>query len=164
MTPYLAHSPASSLVMQLCFECPFPQAKSWTTFWSDRCSALSRAVDRLHLVSSQDALILFCASFSTPRVQHLLWCSPSVDAPGPQRFDDLLRSALSSITNNTLSNSQWRQASLSIKFGGLGIRRVSLLALPAFLVSAASTFVLQDEILGGSQPLSDSLAESLKSR
>jgi len=81
-----------------------------------------------------------------------------------QRFDDLLRSALSSVANNTLSDLQLRHASLPIKFGDLGIRRVSSLALPAFLASAVGTFVLQDEIPGGSQPLSDSLAESLKSR
>ena len=31
--------------------------------------------------------------------------------------------------------------------GGLGVRRVSMLALPAFLASAASTLCLQDEIL-----------------
>jgi len=83
---------------------------------------------------------------------------------GSQRFDDLLRSALSTITNNALSDSQRRQASLSVKFGGLSIRRVFSLVLASFLASKASTLVLQDEILGGSQPLSDSLAESLKSR
>jgi len=54
-------------------------------------------------------------------------------APGPQRSDHLLRSPLLSITNNTLSDSQWRQATLPVKFGGLGIRRVSSLALSAFL-------------------------------
>ena len=34
----------------------------------------------------------------------------------------------------------------------------------AFLASAASTVQLQDEILGGSQPLLDESAESLKGR
>ncbi len=49
------------------------------SFWSERCSDLSRAVDRLSMIGSQDALILLQASFSAPRVQHLLRCSPSVD-------------------------------------------------------------------------------------
>jgi len=49
------------------------------------------------------------------------------------------------------------------RFGGLGIRRLSSLALPVFLASATSTVVLQDKILGGYQPLSDSLAKLLKS-
>ena len=39
------------------------------------------------------------------------------------------------------------QASLPIKDGGLGVRRVSSLALTAFLASAAGTALLQAEIL-----------------
>jgi len=39
------------------------------------------------------------------------------------------------------------QASLPVRDGGLGVRRVSSLALPAFLASPASTLSLQDDIL-----------------
>ena len=42
---------------------------------------------------------------------------------------------------------QWLQASLPVKDGGLGVRRVSSLALPAFLASAASTLSLKADIL-----------------
>jgi len=42
---------------------------------------------------------------------------------------------------------QWLQASLPLKEGGLGVRRVASLALPAFLASAASTLSLQALIL-----------------
>ena len=42
---------------------------------------------------------------------------------------------------------QWTQASLPVKDGGLGIRRVALLAPSAFLASAASTDDLQELIL-----------------
>ena len=111
---------------------PFWGANKKIDFWSEWCSDLSRAVDRLCLVGAQDALILLCALFSAPRVQHLLRCSPSVDVCGPQTFDDLLKSALSRFTNNTLCDSQWLQASLPIKFGGLGIGQVTSLALPPF--------------------------------
>jgi len=58
-----------------------------------------------------------------------------------------MRSALSQLTNCVLSDSEWTQASLSVRDGGLGVRRVSTLALPAFLASAASTLGLQDQIL-----------------
>ena len=51
------------------------------------------------------------------------------------------------ITNSSLTDTQWLQASLPIKDGGLGVRRVSSLALPAFLASAAGTALLQTEIL-----------------
>ena len=65
-----------------------------------------------------------------------------MDNPALDLFDGHLRSALSRITNT-----QWLQASLPIKHGGLGIRQVRSLALPAFLASAASTSDLQSQIL-----------------
>jgi len=46
-----------------------------------------------------------------------------------------------------LTDTQWLQASLLIKDGGLGVKRVSSLALPAILASAAGTALLQTEIL-----------------
>ena len=95
-------------------------------------------IDRLSLIGSQDALILLRASFSAPRVQHLLRCSPSVDNAALTTFDNLLRSALNRITNCDLSGTQWLQASLTVKEGGLGVRRVTSLALPAFLSSGFS--------------------------
>jgi len=45
------------------------------------------------------------------------------------------------------SDLQWIQASLPVRDGGLGIRRVASLALPAFLALAASILSLQADIL-----------------
>jgi len=50
------------------------------------------------------------------------------------RHNDLCR-----ITNCDLTDTQWLQASLTIREGGFGVRQVALLTLPAFLASAAST-------------------------
>ena len=86
-------------------------------------------------------------------------CSPSAENHGLQVFDDLLRSAVSKITNSELSDIQWLQASMPIKLGGLGVRRVTSLAIPAFLASAASTLPLQDHILALSQCPSDTTLE-----
>jgi len=80
----------------------------------------------------------------------LLRWSPSVSHPLLDRFDSLLRSAVQCFTNTDLSDSQWMQASLSVKDGDLGVRRVSLLALPGYLASAASTPSLQYAILSSS--------------
>jgi len=82
--------------------------------WSQRCDDLRRAVDRLSNISSQEALILLRASFSAPRVLHLLRCSPSKDHPALEMFDSQLRSAVCHITNSRLSDSQWLQASLCL--------------------------------------------------
>jgi hypothetical protein len=49
------------------------------------------------------------------------------------------RNTLQSITNVDLYDSAWNQATLPISFGGLGVRRASDLALPAFLSSVAGS-------------------------
>jgi len=115
--------------------------------WSQRCDDLTRAVDRLSNISYQETLILLRASFSAPTVLHLLRCSPSKDHPALEMFDSQLRSVVCHITNSRLSDSQWLQASLPVKDGSLGVRRVASLALPAFLASAASILSLQALIL-----------------
>ena len=78
---------------------------------------------------------------------HLLCCSPSADNPALQTFDSYLRSAISKITNSALSDIQCLHAFMPIAHGGLGVRRVSSLGIPAFLASAASTLPLQDDII-----------------
>jgi len=60
------------------------------------------------------------------------------------KFDALLRRCIQLITNSDLSDSQWIQASLPVRDG---IRRVTSLAIPAFMASAASTLSIQDDIL-----------------
>jgi len=111
------------------------------------CDDLSQAIDRLKNINSHDALVLLRACFSAPKIQFLLRCAPCNNHPLLEKFDSLLKSALSLITNSCVSETQWLQASLPIKDGGLGIRRVVSLALPSFLASAASTTTLQENIL-----------------
>jgi len=75
-------------------------------FWSKRCDDLVRAMNRLKLISAQDALILFKSSISAPRVLHLLRCSSSVGHTAFGTFDQLLRTAVSTLTNSDLSDSE----------------------------------------------------------
>jgi len=63
--------------------------------------------------------------------------------------------ALCYLTNCDLSDTEWLQATLPVGDGGLGVRRVSMLALPAFLASAAGTSLLQHEILSDCAGLPD---------
>ena len=74
---------------------------------------------------------------------HTLHCVPCFGNEPLEQFDSLLRSGLCTITNLAVSDPQWIQASLPVSAGGLGIRRVVSLALPAFLAFAASTHSLQ---------------------
>ena len=111
------------------------------------CSDLERAIDRLKLIESHDALVLLRSCFSAPKVQHFLRCSPCLNHPALSSFDRLLKLGISRITNCSLSDSQWLQASLPVNEGGLGVRQVAPLAMPAFLASAACSCQLQDLIL-----------------
>jgi len=70
-----------------------------------------------------------------------------VDHPAFKTFDNILRSAVSDITNAEISDVQWLQASLLIKQGGLGVGEVHSLAHPAYLAFAASTLDLQTSVL-----------------
>ena len=98
---------------------PLTEGPALDLAWSERCSDQSRALERLKLIASQDALILLKASFSAPRVQHLLRCSPSAGNAALGSFDELLRTSLSYLTNCDLSNSEWIQASLPVRDGAL---------------------------------------------
>jgi hypothetical protein len=98
------------------------------------------------LNSAHDALVLLKNSLRAPKFQYALRAACCEGHNLLTTFDNLLRSALCSICNVTLTDEQWLQASLPVRAGGLGIRRVSSLAPSAFL-AAAGTRDLQDLIL-----------------
>jgi len=58
-----------------------------------------------------------------------------------------MRTGLVNILNLTIADINWVQATVPVRNGGLGIRRLSSLALPAFLASAAGTASLPASIL-----------------
>ena len=125
-----------------------------------RCDDLSRAMDRLKLISAHDALVLLRNSLSAPKLLYTLRAACCVDHHQLTVFDDHLRSGLSSICNVSLTDDQWLQASLPVLNGGLGLRRVSSLASSAFLASAAGTRRLQDLILHRVKSCNDDVYES----
>jgi len=134
---------------------PLDKGQAMDERLSARCNVLARVISRLELISAHDALVLLKNSFSAPRVQFTLRSAPCVGHPHLQSFDNLLRTAASKICNVTLSDDQWQQASLPVRYGGLGIRRVSSLAPSAFLASAAGTRELQRRILDRSTTPAD---------
>ena len=103
-----------------------------------RCSDLSRALDRFSLISAHDGLVILKNSISAPKLMYTLRCSPTFGHCLLDRFDQNLRMGLSRLANVQVDDLNWVQASLPVKDGGLGIRSGGLLALSAFLASAAS--------------------------
>ena len=106
-----------------------------------------RASERLKLLDGHDALVLLRASFSAPKLLHIMRAALCAGHPSLLSFDLLTRESLCHLSNTLLSDTQWLQASMPVSYGGLGLRRVPSLAPSAFSASAASTHVLQDSIL-----------------
>jgi hypothetical protein len=124
--------------------------------------APQRAVSRFEAISSHDALVLLRSSFSAPKLIHTLRSSSCFGHESLLSFDSLLCKALCKICNVSLSDDQWLQASLPVKSGGLGIRRVASLASSAFLASAVSTHDLQQQILHFNTGLPDDSLETIQ--
>jgi hypothetical protein len=112
-----------------------------------RAEELDRALARLTIIARQEALLILRHSLGTPKLIHTLRCAPCANHPGLVTYDQILRKGLQNILNIDFTDMQWQQSTLPIGLGGLGIRRASSLALPAFLASAAGTSELQSNIL-----------------
>ena len=108
------------------------------------------------LITAHDALVLLRASFSAPKLQHIVRASPCYDNEHLPKFDEVLRIAIFIICHVLLFDDQWLQVSLTVKSGGLGIRRVASLASPAFLASAVGTSDLYKQILQTNMIMLDS--------
>ena len=94
--------------------------------------------ERLCLLQTKDALLLLRHSFAIPKVMYILRSSPCFASPQLDSFDGLLSSILSEVINIHLdSDSNWAQASIPVRFGGIGMRSTVRLAPSAFLASAA---------------------------
>lgn len=129
-----------------------------------RVVELDRALNRLDLIARQDALLILRSSLGAPRLLHNLRCAPCADHPTLDAYDQRLRKGLEDILNINLTDTQWIQSTLPIAMGGLGIRRVSSLAIPAFLASAVGTLALQSDILRQLEGNQDPSVEDLEAR
>ena len=115
----------------------------------NKITSLRLMGERLCHFSRHDAILLLRHSFSIPRLLYLLRTAPAFLAPSLVEYDTLSCSLLSSITNVPLSSDSltWIQASLPVKYGGLGFRSAVQLAPSCFLSSAAASQELTSQIL-----------------
>ena len=126
---------------------------------------LNTVIKCLSLLYSRDALVPLKNSLAMPKLLYILRTADCSANPLLAKFDELLRTGLSSILNVDLNDDQWLQASLPVSEGGLGIRSAQMLASSAFLASAASTLQLQQSILPDSiKSLTDKAVASTPQR
>ena len=83
----------------------------------------------------------------TPRLMYTLRTAPCTGSKELKLYDEVLRSTLSATLNVDLSDEGWQQASLPVRWGGLGVRGAVMLAPSAYLASAASTATLVLKLL-----------------
>ena len=105
--------------------------------------------ERLKYLQSHDAYLLLRHSLAIPKLLYCLRTSPCFISPCLQLYDEELRSIMSTCFNLpfTKGHPGCTQASLPVKFGGLGIRSAVQLAPSAFLASAAASSDLVLQIL-----------------
>lgn len=66
---------------------------------------------------------------------------------GLRAVDEIFRSTLESITNSKVKGVSWEQASLTMSFDGLGVKKVEALAIPAYLTPVHCSSELSNRIL-----------------
>jgi len=99
-------------------------------------------------------LLLLRASFSASKTDARR-SSICKDNPMLDKFDSLHRKGICMISNTGLSDIQWIHASLPVRNGGLGIKRVTSHAPSAVWASVTRTRDHHDKILARDYPLTD---------
>ncbi|KAF2890384.1 hypothetical protein ILUMI_15789, partial [Ignelater luminosus] len=112
--------------------------ETFLEFTTEKYKSLETIINRLIGLPSYVAYFLLKNCFAIPKLTYLLRTSPTWKfLEWCSDLDNQLKNDLESNLNIKLDCVQWTQAFLPIKSGGLGIRKVTDIALPAFF---ASTF------------------------
>ena len=114
---------------------------------NNKLEELQRLTERLTLMPAHDALFLLRNVLSLPRLLYTLRTAPCVGSAELISYDNHLRATLSHTLNIDLSDDRWRQASLPVRWGGLGTRGAVQLAPSAYLASAAASSGLVQRLL-----------------
>ncbi|KAF0294133.1 hypothetical protein FJT64_008171 [Amphibalanus amphitrite] len=92
------------------------------------------------LEEAHQAFFLLKSYVSLPRVLYLLRSSPAYRHPALLvKIDETVRCGMEAITNVRLRGDSWRQATLPVNLGGLGVRMVTDVALPAHIASQVAS-------------------------
>ena len=114
-----------------------------------KIQALNTMGARFPYLSSHDALTLLRHSFAIPKLHYLLRSAPCFLSGKLAEYDSTLRAIISSVTNTPLTQKDeaWLQATLPVRFGGLGVRSAAHVAPSAYLSSTAASADLVSALL-----------------
>ena len=128
---------------------PIEDIESVSSSIAENIRLLGVMGERLQHRNAHIAILLLRHSFAIPKLLYTLQTSPCFLSSNLALYDDRLRSIVGVITNIDfeLNTRAWTQASLLVKYGGLGFRSAVQLAPSAFLASAAASSDLAHHIL-----------------
>lgn len=103
---------------------------------------------RIKEVKFHVAYYLLKNCLSIPKLAYILRTTPSWKSMTLlKNMDFCIKQCLEELINTSLDESKWKLASLPIRYGGIGIRKVEDLALPSYLSSVNSVSALVQKIL-----------------
>lgn len=124
----------------------------------------SSTFDRLKNLPAHTAYFLLRNCFAIPKLTCFVRTFPVWKfSDFISTFDALIRTTLETVLNVKLDDIPWIQATLPVSLGGLGIRQVNDISLPAFLGSTHGSAEIVSHIFHNSDEIQVShLTESLK--
>ena len=115
---------------------------------ASKVEALGRLKENQTHIGVHNSLFLLKNCFLLPKMLYTLRTAPtwrSLDSL--EGFDQIQREILESTLNINLGEDAWKQATLPVRSGGLGVRRAVDLAVPAYYSSQHLSASLAAEIL-----------------
>ena len=110
-------------------------------------AVVERLCARLRGLDSHTAVFFLAHHVSAPRLTYLLRSAPTFQAQHVLlATDETVRHTLETASNVAISPETWKQASLPVKLGGLGVRSVEALALPSYIASVHAALPLISSI------------------
>jgi len=105
---------------------------------STKSIQLEKCLPHLKLLPRHHAFKILQVSFGTPNLMSVLRSSPCHEHPLLQKLERSLRRGVEDILNLSFTEDSWNLASLPVKLGGIGIRKPTTIALPAYLSSLSA--------------------------
>ena len=97
-------------------------------------------INRTANIGSHVAFFFLSRYAAVPRATYMVRTAPVYAAGESLRaIDERLREATSRSCNVHLADDSWIQASLLLRFGGLGVRRLTNVVLPAYIASVEAS-------------------------
>ena len=120
----------------------------------EKTATIRLLTGRLEELQAHHALFLLKNCLSASKVMYVILSSPAWKHRDKlQELDDVIRSSLSIITNTAMNDTTWKQATLPVSRGGLGIPRTEERSLPAYLASVFSVAGLISTIVPDADPV-----------